>query len=42
MVDFSSETIEQEHSRLLKTPTPKFKKDNQPRILYAAKISFKK
>ena len=41
MVGLSSETIEQEHNTLLKTPTLKFKKD-QPQILYAVKISFKK
>lgn len=39
MVVLSSETIEQEHNTLLKTPTLKFKKD-QPQILYAVKISF--
>ena len=33
MVALSSETIEQEHNTLLKTPTLKFKKD-QPQILF--------
>lgn len=39
MVGLSSETIEQEHNTLLKTPTLKFK--DQRKILYAVKISFK-